>query len=674
MKKFHLICIGIMLIISGFAFAGTTGKLAGKVKDERGNPIPFANITIMDGDTLITGIMTKENGSYFIINITLGIYDVICMRGGFRTQKRTGVKISRDLTQIENFTMPQQAIAIEGFDVTESKVEMVQSPKTSSGKTISAAEMENIAVTQIEDVIAMQAGVTLNNREIHVRGSRSNEMFYTVDGMSVSDPTGVGFRRGKWNTEEYGTIVENEFKKVIDTPISTFSIDVDAASYANMRRFINMGQLPYHGAVRIEEMINYFDYDYPQPDGDDPFSVYTEISDCPWNENHKLMHIGLQGKKLDISETPQSNLVFLIDVSGSMRAENKLELVKKAFKLLVQNLKPEDRISIVVYAGAAGIVLPPTPGSNKDKIMKAINNLQAGGSTAGGAGIRLAYQTAKDNFIKKGNNRVILATDGDFNIGISSTSELTAYIEQERENGIFLTTLGFGMRNYKDNRMEQLADKGNGNYYYIDNILEAKKVFVRELGGTLFTIAKDVKLQLEFNPLNVYAYRLVGYENRLLNKEDFNDDTKDTGELGAGHTVTALYELILQKEENEIELPNVDELKYQMKKITNEAKQSNEFLTLKLRYKQPDGDKSKLLEFVVKDKILSLKKTSNNFRFSAAIAGFGMLLRDSKFKGDITYKSLIKLAKDAKGKDNFGYRAEFIQLIEKAELIEVIEK
>jgi Ca-activated chloride channel homolog len=671
MKKLHLICLGILLIISGLIYAGTTGKLAGKVTDAKtGEPIPFANV-IIKPETSGLGAQTKANGTFIIINIPPGIYDVVAMRQGYHQQTITGVEINLDLTKVVNFKLTSAAFQIEGIDVVESTIEMVSSNKTNSGRTISAYEMEDVAVRDLNGVIAVQAGVSSTNK-MHVRGGRSNEVAYSVDGLSVSDPGGDNRKQTQnWNTEEYATIVENEFKQVTDTPLSTFSIDVDAASYANTRRFINMGQLPYKGAVRIEEMINYFNYDYPQPSGEDPFSIYTEISDCPWNEEYKLMHIGLQGKKLDLSEAPQSNLVFLLDVSGSMNRENKLGLVKKAFKLLVDNLKIDDRVSIVVYAGAAGLVLPPTNGGNKDKILEAIDNLNAGGSTAGGAGIRLAYQTAKENFIKQGNNRVILATDGDFNIGISDTSELVKYIEEERENGIFLTTLGFGTGNFKGDRMEQLADKGNGNYYYIDNILEAKKVFVSEMSGTLYTIAKDVKLQFEFNPVTVFAYRLVGYENRLLNKEDFNDDTKDAGELGAGHTVTALYELILQAEETEVELPDVDELKYQVKKVTVAAKQSNELLTLKLRYKQPDGDTSKLLEFPVKDKIVKFKKASDNFKFSTAVAGFGQVLRNSKFKGNVTYKSLIDLAKESKGKDEFGYRAEFIQLLEKAELIEV---
>jgi Ca-activated chloride channel family protein len=417
-------------------------------------------------------------------------------------------------------------------------------------------------------------------------------------------------------------------------------------------------------------MINYFSYDYPQPQKDHPFSITTEISTCPWNTSHRLIHIGLQGKSLETKQLPPSNLVFLLDVSGSMGQPNKLPLLQKAFKLLVNELGPNDRVSIVVYAGAAGLVLPSTAASKKETISSAIERLSAGGSTAGGAGIKLAYKVAHENYIREGNNRIILATDGDFNVGVSSTSELVRMIEDYRKKGIFLTILGFGMGNYKDGRMEQLADKGNGNYFYIDNLMEAKKVFINDMRGTLFTIAKDVKLQLEFNPAKVKAYRLIGYENRLLNKEDFADDTKDAGELGAGHTVTALYEIIPFGSDEEV--PGADELKYQANKISPKAFKNKEILTLKLRYKKPDEDKSKLIVHPLLDDNIVLAKTSDNFKFSAAVAAFGMLLRDSEFKGDVDYNPVLKLAREGKGKDYFGYRAEFIQLVEKCSLLDSI--
>ncbi|MEQ8906654.1 von Willebrand factor type A domain-containing protein [Ekhidna sp.] len=463
------------------------------------------------------------------------------------------------------------------------------------------------------------------------------------------------------NTEEYSSIHENGFKKVLDNALSTFSIDVDAASYSNMRRFINNGQLPPKDAVRIEEMINYFNYEYENPTGKDPFSINTEVARAPWNEKHLIAQIGLQGKKIELENLPASNIVFLLDVSGSMSAPNKLPLLKSAFKLLVNELRPQDKVSIVVYAGAAGVVLEPTDGNDKKKIMEALDRLQAGGSTAGGAGINLAYKLAKEQFVEGGNNRVVLATDGDFNVGASSNASMERLIEEKRDEGVFLTVLGFGMGNYKDSKMEILADKGNGNYAYIDNMKEAKKVLVNEFGGTMFTIAKDVKIQVEFNPAVVQAYRLIGYENRLLNDEDFNDDKKDAGELGSGHTVTALYEIIPVGVDSEF-VKDIDPLKYQ----SNDQKvisSTDELLTVKFRYKEPDGSKSKLITQVVKNEI---RKSSDNLDWSMAVAGFGMLLRDSEYKGDLAFEDVLSMAKKSKGQDGFGYRAEFIELVDLA--------
>jgi Ca-activated chloride channel family protein len=474
----------------------------------------------------------------------------------------------------------------------------------------------------------------------------------------------------EFNTEEYGRITDNVYLDALNNPLSTFSIDVDTASYANIRRFLKLNQWPPKDAVRVEEMVNYFDYAYPQPRGEHPFAVVTEVSAAPWNPGHKLVHIGLQGKILET--IPPSNLVFLLDVSGSMNSPEKLPLLKAAFKLLVRELAPEDRISIVVYAGAAGLVLPATPGSKKDLILEAIDKLQAGGSTAGGAGIQLAYKTAQENFLKNGNNRIILATDGDFNVGVSSTGDLVRMIEEKRDQGIYLTVLGFGMGNTKDNRMEQLADRGNGNYYYVDGLLEAKKVFVNDLRGTLFTIAKDVKIQVEFNPAKVKAYRLIGYETRLLAKEDFADDVKDAGELGAGHTVTALYEIVPYGSKEEVR--GLDPLKYQETKISPEAFRSKEMLTVKLRYKDPGGTVSKLIEQPLVDAAAALEKTSDDFRFAAAVAAFGMVLRDSEFKGKADLGEVLELAKEARGKDAFGYRAEFINLVEIASLVRDLQK
>ncbi len=464
-----------------------------------------------------------------------------------------------------------------------------------------------------------------------------------------------------FNTEQYDRIVDNAFKLAMENPLSTFSIDVDRASYSNMRRFLNNNQLPPPDAVRIEELVNYFHYDYPQPRGIDPFAVTMEVSRCPWNTEHQLALIGLQGLEIETADLPPNNLVFLLDVSGSMNSPDKLPLLKSAMRLLVGQLRAEDRVSIVVYAGAAGLVLKPT--SDKDEILAAIDRLSAGGSTAGGAGIELAYRVARESFIEEGNNRVILATDGDFNVGVSSDGSLTRLIEKKRETGIFLSVLGFGTGNYKDSKMEKLADKGNGNYAYIDDILEAKKVLVTEMGGTLVTIAKDVKIQVEFNPAFVKAHRLVGYENRMLAKEDFADDTKDAGELGAGHTVTALYELIPATSDEAV--PVAGALKYQ---VTGLVK-SDDLMTVKLRYKKPDGDTSKLIVQSVEAADLQTVETSENLRFASAVAEFGLLLRGSEYKGDANYSQVLRRARQAKGRDAEGYRAEFIRLVEKAQLL-----
>lgn len=477
------------------------------------------------------------------------------------------------------------------------------------------------------------------------------------------------------SSEDYATINENKFIDPKTEALSTFSVDVDRASYSNVRRFINQGVMPPVDAVRIEEMINYFNYDYAEPNNTHPFAIHHEVATCPWNQQHYLMKVALQGKRIDKDNLPPSNLVFLLDVSGSMNASNKLPLLKSALKMLVNELRKEDKVSIVVYAGAAGVVLEPTSGANKNEIMDALDKLSAGGSTAGGAGLKLAYQMAHKNLLKNGNNRIILATDGDFNVGVSSNSEMEKLIETERDKGIAITVAGFGMENYKDSKMELIADKGNGNYFYIDNIQEARKALVEEFGGTLHTIAKDVKFQVEFNPLHVAGYRLIGYENRLLNKEDFNDDKKDAGEIGAGHTVTALYEIIPvgAKDTNDY-VPNVDNLKYQTNKEKTDKKNidktyADELLTLKLRYKQPDANESTLLVEVVKNKIKSNDESSADFKFAAAVAAWGMKLRNSEYIKNIGYTEIIAWAKAAKHNDEQGYKAEMIRLMEAAEVL-----
>lgn len=463
------------------------------------------------------------------------------------------------------------------------------------------------------------------------------------------------------NTNEYNYLKDNSYKLATKEPLSTFSIDVDNASYSEVRQSLVNGNLPYKDAVRIEEMINYFDYNYEQPKGDKPFSVYTEMAKAPWNENHNLVMIGIKGKELDYDNLKAGNLVFLIDTSGSMSAENKLPLLIRSFKVLVNNLPKGSRISIVTYAGSAGLILPSTDIKDKEKIIKALDNLQSGGSTAGAAGINLAYKIATENFIENGNNRVILATDGDFNIGVSSTSELIRMIQEKKKTNIFLSVLGFGMGNYKDGRMEEISNKGNGNYFYIDNYSEAKKVFQKDLVANMFTIAKDVKIQVEFNPKKVKAYRLIGYANRLLNAEDFNNDKIDAGELGAGHTVTAFYEIISASSNEKVN--SIDNLKYQKVSLKNN---SNELMTLKLRYKPIKSDKSKLISIAIKEESNSWKNASIDFKFASSVAGFGMLLRDSEFKGNVNSKLLRTLAVQNK-ETNDSYKNEFITLIDKYE-------
>ncbi len=641
MKKLSIVLI-LAFILAGSYLALEASRaddfisVAGKVNDAQGNPLPSVLVTAVEtGTKKIHKTMTDNTGIFIFNNIPAGVYDFRFELAGFKTAVTKGFRI----------------IKTKGIIL---KVVLVRVNEKDESK----AEMEESIVKA-----AVEGGVVGG-----VLGGVVKKIFRPMSREAAAPPPSYYH---PFNTEEYDRIYENQYLLALANPLSTFSIDVDTASYANVRRFIKMNQLPLKDAVRIEEMINYFRYNYPLPSGKHPFSIYTEISSCPWKKDHRLVHIGLQGKKLETKELPPSNLVFLIDVSGSMRSPNKLPLLKSAFKLLTRQLSKKDHVAIVVYAGAAGLILPSTAGDRKEKIIESINRLRAGGSTAGGQGIRLAYKVAMENYIKGGNNRVILATDGDFNVGVSSTSELVRMIEEKREKGIFLTIVGFGMGNYKDSRMEQLADKGNGSYHYIDGLLEAKKVFIDDMRGTLFTIAKDVKIQVEFNPAKVKAYRLIGYENRMLKKEDFSDDTKDAGELGAGHTVTALYEIIPYGSEEEI--PGVDKLKYQETKISPEAFKTRELMTIKLRYKDPDGDKSKLIVHPLVDKHIRLAKTSDNFKFSSAVAQFGMLLRDSKFKGGSSLENVLKMARESRGKDAFGYRAEFINLVELSSLLDQLK-
>ena len=492
---------------------------------------------------------------------------------------------------------------------------------------------------------------------------------YLVGGAEESG--GIRQPGGQFNTATYDHILENPFLDTKDNPLSTFSTDVDTASYSNVRRFINEGYLPPKDAVRVEEMINYFTYDYAQPPDDKPFAMHIDVAGCPWEASHRLVRIGVKGKEIATDKRGPSNLVFLLDVSGSMTPPERLPLVKQAMRLLIEKFTENDRVAIVVYAGASGLALSSTTGEHKEEILEALENLQAGGSTNGAEGIQLAYKIAADNFIKGGVNRVILATDGDFNVGVTSQGDLIRLIEEKARSGVFLSVLGVGTDNLKDSTMQKLADKGKGNYAYLDSLDEARKVLVQQMNGTLVTIAKDVKIQLEFNPARVASYRLIGYEKRMLRKEDFNNDKVDAGEIGAGHTVTALYEVVPVGAaiNPAAPAPPVDPLKYSSseKSTSAQSPSSNEMLTVKLRYKKPDGDRSELLENAVTDTSTKFENAPADLKFAAAVAEFGMILRDSDYKGDGTFAAVLEWAKEGKGKDLNGYRSGFIELVRKAQ-------
>lgn len=585
----------------------------GVVTDEQKLPLPGVNVLIRGTNN---GTQTDFNGKFEIV-AKEGDLIVFSYIGYITLEQKVSARNPKLAIQLQSDSAVLSEVVVTGYARRNSRKAL--------GYAVSSVSAESVS------------------------RNMNNGVFGSVYGYStpVSD------------NESYARIQENVFKRVTTAPLSTFSIDVDKAGYSNVRRMINNGQKVPVDAVKIEEMINYFNYDYGTPRGKHPFSITTEMANSPWNKDAKLVRIGLKGRDVTTKNTPNSNLVFLIDVSGSMNSPNKLGLLKSAFGVLVDQLREKDKVSIVVYAGAAGLVLPPTNGIDKEKIMNAIHNLSAGGSTAGGAGIQLAYKIAEENFIKGGNNRVILATDGDFNVGASSDRSMEDMIVEKRKSGVFLTVLGFGMGNYKDSKMETLADKGNGNHAYIDSMQEARKVLGTEFFGTVYTIAKDVKIQVEFNPNLVQAYRLVGYENRLLNDEDFKDDTKDAGELGSGHTVTALYEIIPVGVESKF-VKELEDLKYTN---ASNTKNTKELLTVKFRYKEPDEEVSKLLVQTLVNSNIEFRDASPDFKFSAAVALFGMQLRKSEFMGMAGKKDIIQLAEAGKGKDAEGYRAEFIRLV-----------
>ena len=588
--------------ISGLSAQSLT--VTGTVTNENNRPLIGANVSI---EKSRKGTVTNEHGKYSIEAMQGDIIRFSYI--GYKTQK---VKANRKIIDVKLY--PDNNLLMEECVITSDEV---------SNRAISSKQMA-------------------------VR--------------SLGMPALIYDRYA--NREEYSHNAENRFKSPVKDPLSTFSIDVDAASYSNIRRFINQGEMPPKDAVRIEEMINYFNYNYPKPTGNDPVRITTEVGICPWNKTHRLVQIGLKAREIENQNLPASNFVFLIDVSGSMFGPTRLELVKSSLRLLVNNLREKDRVAIVTYCGDARVALPSTPGNEKQKIKDALETLTVGGSTAGGAGIKEAYRIAQKNFIAQGNNRIILCTDGDFNVGASSETELENLIESKRKSGIFLTVLGYGMGNYKDNKMQILAQKGNGNHAYIDNIQEANKVLVNEFGSTMYAVAKDVKLQVEFNPAKIQSYRLVGYETRILNDEDFNDDTKDAGEMGAGHTVTALYEIIPTGTPGNIP-GSVDPLKYQSQTNVNaQTSNSSELLTVKLRYKTPEEEKSKKIEKSVTD--MGKDNVSPDFRFASAVAMFAQLLKDSDFKGKATYDKVIETANKGLSFDPEGYRAEFVRLVQRA--------
>ncbi|MCO5240379.1 MAG: von Willebrand factor type A domain-containing protein [Chitinophagaceae bacterium] len=638
----HVILFSVVILVALMAFLPKADLMVkGNVTGSSGAALPGVSVTekgtpnITQTDSKGNFMITVSNANAILVFSSVGFVD--------REVKVAG-KAMLNVT-LSELTAEQEEVVVTGTGIAHSKSIRGAMTAPSAG-----------------DMTGRVAGVV-------IRGSASPARKHRLYERSRLSENRVTFM----NTEDYDGIAENRFLSVKDNPLSTFSIDVDAASYSNVRRYLNSGQLPPAGAVRTEELINYFHYDYPQPAGNTPFAVHTEISDAPWNKDHRLLLVSLQGKKIAAGNIPASNLVFLIDVSGSMEDENKLPLVKQSMKLLTDQLREQDRVAIVVYAGTAGLVLPSTSGENTQTIKDAIDGLTAGGSTAGGEGIRLAYKIAGQHFVQGGNNRVILCTDGDFNVGVSSDAEMEKLIEQERKSGVFLTVLGYGMGNYKDNKMQKLANKGNGNHAYIDNLGEAKKVLVHEFGGTLFTIAQDVKLQVEFNPAKVQAYRLIGYENRMLNKEDFNNDKKDAGELGSGHTVTALYEVIPAGVKSRF-IEQVDPLKYQPEKNRAGDYGSPELMTIKVRFKEPNGEKSKLEVYPVIDKHTALVHTSDNFRFAAAVAEFGMLLVQSEFIQQSSYNNVLALAGSALGTDPEGYRKGFLALVRKAGSLAKAEK
>jgi len=722
-KKINAIILFFMISLSVIS-QNNTGAIKVNLSDSvTKESLPFANVMILKDKIQVAVGTTDLNGDVIITGLAPGKYNVKSVYVGYKQRQINAVEVVGNQTTFLQVILSNRGVSLNSVVITGYANPPIIDPNTVSGGTISRENFQQITSKDLSSVISTQAGVVLTNNgsktSIQVRGARTRNTNVYIDGersigtnnvpqsaieqvpltlgglpalyeyaplpdrnqttsfinqsqkVVVTKPIVVPLVvANNEGTEEYSVFKENAFTGVRNQPLSTFAIDVDAASYSNTRRMLSQGLLPQKDAIRIEEFINYFKYNYPQPKENKPFSISTEYAICPWNKEHKLLQIGLKGKELDANISVPNNLVFLIDVSGSMSDENKLPLLIRGFKLLVKQLREEDKLSIVVYAGSSGVVLDAVNGDEKDKINSALESLHAGGSTAGGEGINLAYKMAEKYFIKNGNNRVILATDGDFNVGVSGEEELKTLIEEKRTHGIYLSVLGFGEGNIKDNKMETLADKGNGNYYYIDNFMEARKVLVSQFGGTMYTIAKDVKIQIEFNPTKVKEYRLIGYDNRMLNAEDFNNDKKDAGELGAGHCVTALYEIIpVGSADSQV---SVDELKYTK---VNPTDNSNEVANVKFRYKgvKKQDTTSKLIEEVVMNNVLELNQTSTNFKLAAGVAEFGLLLRGSEYKSLCNFKDAIDLVTPAKENDIDGYISGLIEMMKSAKELMSVE-
>lgn len=708
MKSLKLISSAIIMLICFVTFAQEK-TITGTVIDEANVPVPGVSVTVQKskkttqtdfygkyaiaaktGDVLIfsyIGLKTQAitiQKSY-VINVKLmnessELQEVVVVAQGV-VHKKKSISYSSQLVQgsvmgvaVQNSSRQRSTprkVAQESESVSSKNEPMY----IVDGVKIKAGQMAQINPNDIQDVKVLKDtdatsayGKKAANGVVVI--ATKGDMYKNLSEKEISNKLKPihTIQSTEPNNEDYDSFVENAFESPKTAPLSTFSIDVDNASYTNVRRFINNGQEVPKDAVRVEEMVNFFKYTYPQPQDQNPFSINTEVSESPWNAKNKVLKIGLQGKNIPTNDLPASNLVFLIDVSGSMSDPNKLPLLKQSLKILVNELRNKDKVAIVVYAGAAGLVLAPTSGDEKKTIVDALENLNAGGSTAGGAGIELAYKIAAENFIKNGNNRVILATDGDFNVGSTSNSDMEKLIEEKRKSGVFLTCLGYGMGNYKDSKMETLADKGNGNYAYIDNIQEANRFLGKEFKGSMFAIAKDVKIQIEFNPKQVQAYRLIGYENRKLRAEDFKNDAIDAGELGSNHTVTALYEIIPAGVTSDYLNQQPDALKYTtVPESTNNY--AGELATIKFRYKKPDGDKSIEMVKVIENKSVALEKSSDDFKFSTAVAWFGLKLRDSKLIINKSSEDILKLAKQGTSNDSEGYKAELIRLIESAKQV-----